>query len=143
MTAYHRPAPGELRRGARYGQHVLPSHADDLQIQSLVQAVFAPQPLFPNLPGYQPCDPVLVRQLVDHAPQTDRTGQDDWNRPLRADEVAEIWGEPMEGDPLDVRISWLRRADEVCRAWGRPLAGLGGLAPEMTLPPATDQNPED
>lgn len=44
--------------------------------------------------------------------------------PLQADEVAEIWGAPMEGP--DVREQWLARADEIARAWGRGLYGHGG-----------------
>jgi hypothetical protein len=133
-----RPASADLRRGGRYGHHVLPDRAEDMEIEHLVQVIFAPQPMFPGQPGYQPGDPVLVQQLLDRAPQTDRTGVDDWDRPLRADEVAEIWGTPMMGDPLDVRIAWLRRADEICRAWGQPLAGPGGLVPDMTLPTRKD-----
>src|SRR6266568_5245426 len=132
MTIYRSPDLADLRRGGPYGQHVLPGHADDMKVHQLVEAIFAPKPLFPGLPCHQPCDPVLVQQLLDHAPQTDRTGVDDWDRPLRADEIAEVWGAPMEGDPLDVRIAWLRRADELCRAWGRPLTGINGLAPALT-----------
>jgi hypothetical protein len=49
-----------------------------------------------------------------------------------ADEIAEVWGTPMEGP--DTRLGWLRRADEICRAWGKPLVGPGGLRPDMTLP---------
>lgn len=126
-----RPAPADLRRGGRFGAHVRPSYADDLQIQSLVQAVFAPQPLFPGWPAHQPEDPELVRQLLDRAPQPEAIGVDDWSRPLRADEIAEIWGTPMEGP--DTRLGWLRRADEIARAWGKPLFGPGGLLPDTTL----------
>jgi hypothetical protein len=133
-TEYRRPASADVRRGGRFGQHVLPNRADDMQVEQLVRVVFQPQPMFPGQPCHDPCDPVLVQQLLNHAPQTDRTGVDDWDRPLRADEIAEIWGAPMEGDPLDVRIAWLRRADELCRAWGKPLAGPDGLRPNLTLP---------
>jgi hypothetical protein len=124
-----RPSPADLRRGGRYGAHVLPSMADDLQIQSLVRAVFSPQPLFPGQPAHQP--PALVQQLLDRAPRPEVIGVDDWSRPLRADEVAEIWGEPMEGP--DTRLGWLRRADEIARAWGKPLFGPGGLLPGTSL----------
>jgi hypothetical protein len=126
-----RPDQAELRRGGRYGQHVRPSQADDREIQRLVQAVFAPQPLFPGLACPSPEDSVLVRQLLDRAPRPDQIGVDDWNRPLRADEVAEIWGEPMEGP--DTRLNWLRRADEIARVWGTPLFGPSGLLPDTTL----------
>jgi hypothetical protein len=100
---------------------VLPSEADDMNIRFLVEIIFAPSP-----PG-QPEDPQLVQQLLDHAPQPGRADAADRERPLRADEVAEIWGAPMEGP--GVRENWLRRADEICRAWGKPLFGPGGLLP--------------
>jgi hypothetical protein len=125
-----RPDPADLRRGGRHGQHDRPSAADDHDIQVLVQAVFAPEPLFPGLPCLPPEDPKLVRQLLDRAPRPAAIGVDDWARPLRADEVAEIWGTPMEGP--DTRAGWLRRADEVARAWGKPLFGPGGLLPDST-----------
>jgi len=115
---------------------VLPSYADDLDLQALVQVVFAPEPLFPGLPCKQPEDPTLVRQLLDHAPRPGQIGIDDLDRPLRADEVAEIWGTPMEGP--DTRRAWLRRADEVARAWGKPLFGPGGLLPDATLEEVTE-----
>ncbi|MGH3171505.1 MAG: hypothetical protein ACRDN0_37295 [Trebonia sp.] len=121
MTQPSRPARGVLRRGGAYGQHVLPSEADDMNVRFLVEIIFAPSP-----PG-QPGDPRLVQQLLDHAPKPDQIGAGDWDRPLRADEVAEVWGAPMEGP--GVRENWLRRADEVCRAWGKPLFGPGGLLP--------------
>jgi hypothetical protein len=127
----HRPAPADLRRGGRYGQHVLPSHAADLDLQQYVHVIFAPEPLFPGWAHRPAEDPALVQQLLDQAPRTDAIGVDDWHRPLRADEVAKIWGEPMEGP--DTRLTWLRRADEVCRAGGKPLFGPGGLLPEITL----------
>jgi hypothetical protein len=73
-----------------------------------------------------------VQQLLDRAPQPDQIGANDWDRPLRADEIAEVWGTPMERP--DTRLGWLRRADEVCRAWGKPLVGPSGLRPDMTLP---------
>jgi hypothetical protein len=72
-----------------------------------------------------------VQQLLDKAPQPHRVEVDDWNRGLRANEIAEIWGAPMEGP--DVRLGWLRRADEIARAWGKPLVGPGGLLPGKTL----------
>jgi hypothetical protein len=74
---------------------------------------------------------VLVQRLLDEAPRPEQVGVDDWNRPLRADEVAEIWGAPMEGP--DTRRRWLLRADEIARAWGRPLFGPGGVLSDMTL----------
>jgi hypothetical protein len=129
MTDYRLPSPADVRRGGHHGQFVLPSRVDDEEVQHLVRVLFAP-----TSPGLEPCAPVLIQQLLRAAPQTDRTGVDDWNRPLRADEMAEIWGTPMEGDPLDVRIAWLRRADELCRAWGWSLVGPEGLAPDLTLP---------
>jgi hypothetical protein len=138
QPVYQRPKLADVRRGGRFGQHVLPSRADDSFVQGLVKVVFAPQPMFPGGDCCDPCAPEVVQQLLDHAPQTDRTGVDDWGRGLRADEIAAIYGEPMEGDPLEVRINWLRRADELCRAWGRPLAGPGGLVPDMTLPDLPD-----
>jgi hypothetical protein len=104
---------------------MLPSRADDLALQQLVRVIFAPSD------PWQPGDPVLVQQLLNHAPQPTKVGVDDWNRPLRADEVAEVWGAPMEG-PY-VRRTWLLRADEVARAWGQPLFGEGGLAPDKTV----------
>lgn len=121
MAQPARPARGTLLRGGAYGQHVLPSEADDMRVQSMVQAIFTP-----GASG-QPEDPQLVQRLLDYAPQPDRIGVDDWGRGLRADEVAEIWGTPMEGP--DTRGNWLRRADEICRAWGKPLFGTGGLLP--------------
>jgi hypothetical protein len=133
--ARRRPDPADLCRSGRYGQHVRPSDDDDQNIQALVQAVFAPKPLFPDLPARQPEDPTLVRQLLDHAPRPEAVGVDDWNRPLRADELAEIWGAPMEGP--DTRAGWLRRADEIARAWGKPLFGPGGLLPDTTLEDAS------
>lgn len=129
--ARRRPDPADLRRGGRYGAHARPSYADDLQIQSLVQAVFDPKPLFPDWPARQPEDPALVQQLLDRALRPEAIGVDDWNRPLRADEIAEIWGAPMEGP--DTRRDWLNRADEIARAWGKPLFGPGGLLPDATL----------
>lgn len=135
MTEYARPDPAVLRRGAKFGQHVRPSRADDLMIERLVQAIFAPT----SSTGWQPCDPRLVQQLLDRAPQPDQLGVDDWNRGLRADEIAEVWGAPMEGP--DTRGQWLRRADEIARAWGQTLFGPNGLRPDITLgddpPPAT------
>lgn len=120
MTQPSRPARGVLRRGGAYGQHVLPSEADDMNIRFLVETIFAPT-------YGQPEDPQLVQQLLDRAPQPDQVGAGDWDRPLRADEVTEVWGAPMEGP--GTRENWLRRADEICRAWGRPLFGPGGLLP--------------
>lgn len=136
---YQRPHPADICRGGRYGQHVLPGRADDMRVEQLVQVIFQPEPMFPGWPCSEPLDPQLVQQLLDYAPQTDKTGIDDWNRSLRADEIAAIYGETMEGDPLDVRINWLRRADELCRAWGVPLAGAGGLVPDMTLPAPAEE----
>uniref|UniRef100_UPI003F498A2C hypothetical protein n=1 Tax=Amycolatopsis sp. CA-290885 TaxID=3239925 RepID=UPI003F498A2C len=125
------PHLAELRRGAKFGQHVRPSPADDLRIQFLVSVVFDPQPLFPGWPCRPPEDPGLVQYVLDEAPRPEAIGVDDWNRRLRADEIAEIWGEPMEGP--DTRLGWLRRADEIARAWGRPLFGPGGVLPDTTL----------
>lgn len=120
-----------LRRDGEFGKHVLPAVADDMDLQSLVKVIFDPQPVFPGWPVRPAEHPDLVRQLLDRAPRPGQVGVDDWNRPLRADEVAEIWGAPMEGP--DTRLGWLRRADEVCRAWGKPLFGPGGLLPDTTL----------
>uniref|UniRef100_UPI003F4931A0 hypothetical protein n=1 Tax=Amycolatopsis sp. CA-151526 TaxID=3239921 RepID=UPI003F4931A0 len=97
-------------------------------MQGLVQMVFDPQPLFPGWPCRSPEDPELVEEVLDRAPRPGQVGLDDWGRPLRADEVAAIWGTPMEGP--DTRLRWLRRADEIARAWGRPLFGPGGLLPD-------------
>jgi hypothetical protein len=110
---------------------VRPSYPDDLRIQELVRVVFAPEPMFPGMSTLPPEDPALVQQLLDEAPRPEQIGVDDWNRRLRADEVAEIWGAPMEGP--DTRLGWLRRADEIARAWGKPLFGPGGVLPDTTL----------
>lgn len=126
-----RPDPADLRRGGRFGRHHRPNIADDHRIRTLVEAVFDPKPLFEGLPVREPGDETLIRQLIDHAPRPEAVGRDDWHRPLRADEVAEIWGEPLEGP--DTRLDWLRRADEVARAWGTPLFGPGGLLPDTTV----------
>jgi hypothetical protein len=73
-----------------------------------------------------------VQYLLDAAPRPGQVGVDDWTRPLRADEIAEIWNTPMEGP--DTRLGWLRRADEIARAWGTPLFGPGGLLPADRWP---------
>ncbi|SFW13043.1 hypothetical protein [Amycolatopsis australiensis] len=122
MATYQRPKFEVLHEG-EFARHVRPSRADDELIIDLVEAIFAPRP------PLEPCDLGLVRQLVDRAPQPENIGVDDWNRPLRADEIAEIWGAPMEGP--DTREQWLARADEVARAWGRPLLGPDGLLAEL------------
>ena len=82
MTQPSRPVPAVLRRGGPYGRYVRPSEADDLNIRFLVETIFAPSP------PWQPEDPQLVQQLLDRAPRPERTGADDWDRPLRADELA-------------------------------------------------------
>ncbi|MEV6832041.1 hypothetical protein [Amycolatopsis sp. NPDC051102] len=122
MASYQRPK-FELLHEGEFARHVRPSRADDELIIDLVAAVFAPRP------PLAPCDPGLIRQLVDRAPQPGNVGVDDRNRSLRADEVAEIWGAPMEGP--ETRAQWLARADEVARAWGRPLLGPDGLLADL------------
>jgi hypothetical protein len=118
MTDYRRPRLSDLSPGGDFGDHVLPNPADDLLVRGLVDVVFAPSD------GTPPFAPQLVQQLLDRAPRPpEQTGVDDWNRPLRADEVAAIYGEPM----TVTREQWLARADEVAAAWGRPLLGVGGL----------------
>jgi hypothetical protein len=131
VAEIRKPDRADLRRGGRFGKHVRPSLPDDSDIQALVAIIFAPEPMFPGWPCREPQDPALVQQLLDRAPRPEAIGVNDWSRPLRADEVAEIWGAPMEGP--DTRREWLRRADEVCRAWGRPLFGPGGLLPDKTV----------
>lgn len=126
-----RPRLADLYRGGPFGQHALPSEADDMDLQLYVSVIFTPEPLFEGLTCRDPEDPALVQQLLDRAPRPDQIGVDDWHRRLRADEVAEIFGTPMEGP--NTRRRWLLRADEVCRAWGKPLFGEGGLLPDTTL----------
>lgn len=126
-----RPAQADLRRGGRYGQHVRASLPEDYELQRRIAAVFAPEPLFPGLPCPIPEERAAALKLLDYAPQPGRVGVDDWDRPLRADEAAEIWGAPMEG--VNTRREWLARADEICRAWGRGLFGPGGLLPDHML----------
>ncbi|MGI5507385.1 hypothetical protein [Lentzea sp. CA-135723] len=134
-----RPAQAELRRGGRYGQHVRASEPEDYELQRRIAAIFAPEPLFPDLPSPTPEAREAALRLLEYAPQPGRIGVDDWDRPLRADEHAEIWGAPMEG--VNTRREWLVRADEICRAWGRPLCGPGGLLPDRTLDEASELPP--
>jgi len=124
-TPIRRPRSADLYEGS-YSRYVRPARADDELIQQLVATIFEPSA------PWKSEDPRLVQQLLDRAPQPNQIGVDDWDRPLRADEIAEIWGAPMEGP--DTRFGWLRRADEICRAWGKPLVGPGGLRPDLTLP---------
>jgi hypothetical protein len=119
MRTYRPPPPAALRRDAQFGHHVLPSDADDRELRTHVQVVFAPSP------PWRPFDPQLIQQLMDFAPQPDQIGVNDMGRALRADEHAQVWGTPMEGP--DIRRRWLERADEVCRAWGAPLFGPRSL----------------
>jgi hypothetical protein len=135
VTQPSRPGRGVLRRGGAYGRYVLPSEADDTNLRCLAEIIFPPSP-----PG-QPENPQLVQQLLNYAPQPDRTGAGDWDRPLRADETAEVWDTPMEGP--GTRENRLRRADELCRARGKPLSGPGGLLPDDPGPeayPAADDS---
>ncbi|GLY54847.1 hypothetical protein [Lentzea sp. NBRC 102530] len=125
------PAQADLQRGGRYGQHVRASEAEDDDLQRRIAAIFAPRPRFPGQPCPVPEDREAALKLLDRAPQPDQIGVDDWDRPLRADEIAEIWGTPTEG--INTRREWLTRADEICRAWGKPLFGAGGLLPDRTL----------
>lgn len=122
-----RPDRASLRPGGKFGRHAVEPRHHDQEILSLVEVLFAPTDK-----AYEPLDRALVRQLLDYAPRPDQLGVKDWDRKLRADEVAAVHGQEYTIS----RDAWLRRADEACRAWGRPLLGEGGLVEEYGLDPA-------
>jgi hypothetical protein len=129
-----RPGYEPLFEGA-YSKHILPSRADEFGVRRMVDSVFTGGT---GIGGtFAPFDARLLRQLLDHAPDPELLGVCDWQRGLRADEIAAIYGETPP-----TREAWLLRADEMARAWGRPLLGRGGLVDEVLGPDAPGNLPE-
>jgi len=129
MPDFSEPGRATLDDGD-FAQHVLPNRADDQAVRDYVARLFTGA-------GGKPFSPRLLQHVLDHAPDPELLGVADWQRGLRADEVAVIYGEVSPS-----RNDWLLRADEIARAWGRPLFGPGGLVADVLGPDAPGNLPE-
>uniref|UniRef100_UPI003F492685 hypothetical protein n=1 Tax=Actinokineospora sp. CA-119265 TaxID=3239890 RepID=UPI003F492685 len=121
-----------MLRRAPFAEHVLGSRGQDLDVQDDVAVLFraaaeSDPPVFA---------PHVVRRLLARAPDPELLGVQDWQRGLRADEVAVIFGSVPP-----TRRQWLLRADEIARAWGRALLGPEGIVQTVLGPDAPPNLP--